>query len=86
MTNKIPDPPYRKIISSWWKLQAGVVVAFIFLYLGSLVLAPNWDTSWRMVATLVVPIIVDVVVSAVFLWIALGIWRAHSRLKNERSG
>lgn len=83
MSREETPPPYKEVLVLWAKMQLGVIFAFVVVFIGSFVLAPEWTIGKRIGMSMFLPIMLEILASIVSAVFAVRIWRVH-RLATNR--
>jgi len=86
MTDQNIPPPYKTLFGLWAKMQLGVGFAFAIMFLGSFALAPEWAIGKRIGVSLLLPIMLEILCTAVCLGFAVKVWRVHRLANKNGSG
>lgn len=75
MARSLTSSPYALLVRLWLKGQIALVVVGVIMYLGSLLLSPQWEGERRLVATLLLPAMLEVLLCSLCLFLAFRVWR-----------
>jgi hypothetical protein len=68
-------PPYGIVGKLWLKCQVAVLGAGAFIFIGSLVLSPEWPFGRRLLGALLLPAMLEVAVCSLCAFMAFRLWQ-----------